>query len=63
MKKNENDGAVAQTGISTLADVPGMGDVSFPTASSPGSGDVFGGVMGFGTWKKSKKRKRKKRRG
>lgn len=59
MKKNENDGA-APAGFATLADTPGMGDVVMPTATSPGSGDVFGSVLDFGSWKRTKGRKRKK---
>lgn len=59
MKKNENDGA-APSGFATLADTPGMGDVVMPTATTPGSGDVFGSVLDFGSWKRSKSRKRKK---
>lgn len=60
MKKNENDGGVAPAGFATLADTPGMGDVVMPTATTPGSGDVFGSVLDFGSWKRSKSRKRKK---
>lgn len=59
MNKNENDGS-APGGFATLADTPGMGNVVMPTATSSGSGDIFGTVMNFGSWKKSK-RKRKKR--
>jgi hypothetical protein len=59
MKKNENDGA-APAGFATLADTPGMGDVVMPTATSVGSGDVFGNVMDFGSWKKTKRRRKKK---
>lgn len=59
MKKNENDGA-APAGFATLADTPGMGDVVMPTATTPGSGDLFGSVLDFGSWKRSKSRKRKK---
>jgi hypothetical protein len=54
--KNENDGAPA--GFATLADTPGMGDVTMPTSTSVGSGDVFGGVMDFGSWTKSRRKKR-----
>ncbi len=60
MKKNENDGGAAPAGFATLADTPGMGDVVMPTATTPGSGDVFGSVLDFGSWKRSKSRKRKK---
>jgi hypothetical protein len=60
MKKNENDGGAAPAGFATLADTPGMGDVVMPTATSVGSGDIFGNVMDFGSWKKTKRRKRKK---
>ena len=59
MKKNENDGG-APAGFATLADTPGMGDVVMPTATTPGSGDLFGCVLDFGSWKRSKSRKRKK---
>lgn len=59
MKKNENDGA-APAGFATLADTPGMGDVVMPTATTPGSGDLFGSVLDFGSWKRSKSRKRKR---
>ena len=59
MKKNENDGG-APAGFATLADTPGMGDVVMPTATTPGSGDLFGSVLDFGSWKRSKSRKRKK---
>jgi hypothetical protein len=59
MKKNENDGS-SPSGFATLADTPGMGNVVMPTATSVGSGDVFGNVLDFSTWKRSK-RKRKKR--
>lgn len=63
MKKNENDGS-APAGFSTLADTPGMGDVVMPTETTKGSGDVFGGVMDFSSWKGSKRRKkRRKKRG
>lgn len=48
-------------GFASLSDTPGMGDVVMPTATSKGSGDVFGGLMDFNSWKK-KRRKRKKRR-
>ena len=58
MKKNENDGG-APAGFATLADTPGMGDVVMPTATTPGSGDLFGSVLDFGSWKRSKSRKRK----
>lgn len=58
--KNENevgDGA----GFATLADTPGMGDVVMPTATSVGSGDIFGGVMDFKSWTKSKRKRRRKK--
>lgn len=58
MKKNENDSAPA--GFSTLDNTPGMGDVTMPTATTVGSGDLFGGVMSFGSWKKRKRAKRRK---
>lgn len=58
--KNEND--AAPTGFSTLADTPGMGNVIMPTATSVGSGDVFGGVMDFSSWTKSRKRGRKNKK-
>lgn len=60
MKKNENDGAPA--GFATLSDTPGMGNVVMPTATTPGSGDVFGNVLDFSSWKRSGKKKRKKKR-
>ena len=59
MKKNENDGG-APGGFATLADTPGMGDVVMPTTTSVGSGDVFGNVMDFGSWKRTKRRKKKR---
>lgn len=58
--KNENDGA--PDGFATLADTPGMGDVVMPTATSKGSGDIFGGVMNFGSWSKSRKKRRSKKK-
>ena len=61
MKKNENDGS-APVGFTTLSDTPGIGDVTMPTAASPGSGDVFGGIVGFGSWKKRNRRTKKKSR-
>jgi len=59
MKSNENDGA-APSGFATLADTPGMGDVVMPTATATGSGDVFGSVLDFGSWKRSKRKRRKR---
>lgn len=59
MKKNENDAAPA--GFATLDSTPGMGDVVMPTATTVGSGDIFGSVLSFGNWKKGRKRKRRKR--
>lgn len=61
MKKNENDGS-APTGMATLADTPGMGNVVMPTETTPGSGDIFGGVMNFKSWKGSKRKKSKRRK-
>lgn len=60
MRKNENDGA-APAGFATLADTPGMGNVVMPTATTPGSGDIFGSVMDFGSWRKSRRRKKRKK--
>ena len=59
-RKNEND--AAPTGFATLSDTPGMGDVVMPTATSKGSGDIFGGVMNFGSWSKSRKTRRGKKK-
>ena len=59
MKKNENDGG-GSSGFATLADTPGMGDVTMPTATTTGSGDIFGTVLGFRSWKRSNRRKRKR---
>lgn len=56
LTKNENDGAPA--GFATLADTPGMGDVTMPTSTSTGSGDIFGGVLDFNAWTKSRRKKR-----
>lgn len=60
MKKNENDGAPA--GFASLDSTPGMGDVIMPTETSVGSGDLFGGVMNFGSWKRKRRKKRSKKR-
>jgi len=61
MKIKENEMGGAPEGFSTLDNTPGMGDVTFPTSTKVGSGDVFGGVMGFSSWKKKKRRNKKKR--
>lgn len=60
VKKNED--VAAPDGFATLADTPGMGDVVMPTQTSRGSGDVFGSLMDFGSWRKRKKRKKRSRK-
>lgn len=57
-----NEDMSAPEGFATLSDTPGMGDVVLPTENTRGSGDVFGGLMNFSSWKKTKRRRRRKRK-
>jgi hypothetical protein len=62
MKKiNENE-AGSPEGFASLDNTPGMGDVVMPTQTRTGSGDLFGSVMDFSSWKRGKKRRSKRKR-